>query len=120
MEIEKSQGQYDLDKMQMMATVASTANGLEVKGNTFKVNALTGCPDMVLFACEQIEAQRCSYNMALQFALEEIDECDIKYFLTLWNEGSWKEIAKEFPDFDLTTTGQSDKDGNLISGTFCV
>tara|TARA_R110000851_G_C12802726_1_gene537632 strand:- start:41 stop:454 length:414 start_codon:yes stop_codon:yes gene_type:complete len=54
MKIEKAQGIYDLIKMQKLATIASTANGLEISGNNFKITALTGCPDMLLFACEQI------------------------------------------------------------------
>lgn len=52
----KSEGIYTIDKMKQMATVAQTAEGLEVSGNNFKVNALIGCPDMTLFACERIEA----------------------------------------------------------------
>lgn len=55
MDIEKSQGNYATEQMQQMATVASTANGLNIEGDNFKVNALTGCPDMVLFACERIK-----------------------------------------------------------------
>lgn len=55
MEIVKAQGNYDLKNMQNMATVASTADGLLIEGNNFKVTALTGCPDMLLFACERID-----------------------------------------------------------------
>ena len=52
--IRKSEGKYELQFMQKMATVAATADGLNIEGNNFKVGALIGCPDMVLFACERI------------------------------------------------------------------
>lgn len=55
MDIEKSKGKYTLERMQQMATIASTADGLLIEGNGFKVSALTGSPDMLLFACERIE-----------------------------------------------------------------
>lgn len=55
METGKSQGKYTVEQMQQMATVSQTADGLEISGNNFKVNALIGCPDMVLFACERIK-----------------------------------------------------------------
>ena len=55
MEIAKSEGKYSIDEMQQMATIASTADGLSIKGNNFKVCALTGSPDMLLFACERIK-----------------------------------------------------------------
>lgn len=55
MNIEKSEGKYTVEQMQQMATIASTADGLEVSGNNFKVCALTGSPDMLLFACERIK-----------------------------------------------------------------
>ncbi len=51
----KAQGDYKIEQMMQMATVAQTADGIEVSGNNFKVNALLGCPDMVLFACENIK-----------------------------------------------------------------
>jgi hypothetical protein len=54
MNIRKSEGKYSLVLMQKMATVAATADGLAIEGNNFKVGALIGCPDMVLFACERI------------------------------------------------------------------
>jgi len=38
----------------MMASIASTADGINIEGNNFKVNALIGSPDMLLFACERI------------------------------------------------------------------
>jgi hypothetical protein len=53
-ELRKSEGKYSLVLMQKMATVAATADGLAIEGNNFKVGALIGCPDMVLFACERI------------------------------------------------------------------
>ena len=51
----KAHGKYTVEQMQQMATVAQTADGLEISGNNFKVNALIGCPDMVLFSCERIK-----------------------------------------------------------------
>jgi hypothetical protein len=35
-------------------------------------------------------------------------------FLNMWNEGDWKQIAKYWPKFDLTTTGQCDSKGELL------
>jgi hypothetical protein len=55
MDVAKSEGEYTIDQMQQMATVASTADGLNIEGNNFKVCALTGSPDMLLFACERIK-----------------------------------------------------------------
>lgn len=55
MDVAKSEGKYTVEKMQQMATVASTADGLNIEGNNFKVCALTGSPDMLLFACEKIK-----------------------------------------------------------------
>ena len=54
MKIAKSEGNYRVEQMQQMATIASTADGLTIEGNNFKVCALTGSPDMLLFACERI------------------------------------------------------------------
>jgi hypothetical protein len=62
MDIAKSEGKYTVDQMQQMATIASTADGLNVEGNNFKVCALTGSPDMLLFACERIKELE-SFNM---------------------------------------------------------
>lgn len=52
---EKSKGNYKTEEMQLMASVASTADGLNIEGNNFKVCALTGFPDMLLFACERMK-----------------------------------------------------------------
>jgi hypothetical protein len=68
MEIRKSEGKYSLVLMQKMATVAATADGLTIEGNNFKVGALIGCPDMVLFACEKI-AELNKENKTLQALL---------------------------------------------------
>jgi hypothetical protein len=67
---------------------------------------------MVLFACEQMEEQSKSYNAAIDYALADTQG---RIFLEYWREGSWPEIACDFPEFDLTTTGQCDKDGNLLA-----
>ncbi len=67
LEIAPSQGEYTLETMQKMATIASTADDLSIEGNNFKVNALTGSPDMVLFACEQIGGKD------IQLAMQEDD-----------------------------------------------
>lgn len=55
MDIKKPEGTYKIENMQQMASVASTADGLRIEGKNFKVTALAGCPDMLLFACEQIK-----------------------------------------------------------------
>ena len=55
MNIAKSEGNYTVERMQQLATMASTMDGLSIEGNNFKITCLTGCPDMVLFACERIK-----------------------------------------------------------------
>jgi hypothetical protein len=70
--VRKSEGKYKLDFMQKMATVAATADGLSIEGNNFKVGALTGCPDMVLFACESIATLEAEI-LAMREAKEEDD-----------------------------------------------
>lgn len=57
MSIRKSEGTYSVIEMQKLATCAATADGLEISGNNFKVGALIGCPDKVLYCCELIEEQ---------------------------------------------------------------
>ena len=46
-----------------------------------------------------------AYNAAINFARDEADG-DCLLFLRLWREGDWESIAREFPEFDLETTGQ--------------
>jgi len=46
-----------------------------------------------------------AFNAAINFALDEADG-DGLLFLRLWREGDWESIAREFPEFDLETTGQ--------------
>lgn len=52
--IQKAEGSYKLEDMQKRASVASTADGLTLEGPNFKLGCLTACPDMLLFACEQL------------------------------------------------------------------
>lgn len=75
MQLGKSQGDYTVERMIQMATISQTADGLEISGNSFKATALTGCPDMVLFACEEI--------LALHQVLTEIKELnsDVSEFI---------------------------------------
>ena len=68
--IRKSEGKYELQFMQKMATVAATADGLNIEGNNFKVGALIGCPDMVLFACERIAELEESNKTLMQRATD--------------------------------------------------
>lgn len=51
----KPQGNYTLKQMQQSAKIASTADGIEISGNQFKVTELQACPDMLLFACEKLQ-----------------------------------------------------------------
>jgi hypothetical protein len=53
---EKSGGEYTVEEMQFCASIASTADGLRLEGNNFKLGCLTGSPDMLLFACEKINS----------------------------------------------------------------
>ena len=55
-----------------------------------------------------------AFNAAANFILDELDPDSGFTFLGMWREGDWKCIAKEFPEFDLTTTGQCDAQGNLL------
>lgn len=55
-----------------------------------------------------------SYNAALVFILEDLQADDGRAFLNLWMAGCWQEIKDEFPEFDLTTTLQCDKNGALL------
>ncbi len=80
-EIANSEGKYTVEQMQQMATIASTADGLSIEGNNFKVCALTGSPDMLLFACEKIlklqeNNQKDSVLIAMQEAVENVVGCD--------------------------------------------
>ena len=52
--IQKAEGRYKLEDMQKRASVASTADGLTLEGPNFKLGCLTACPDMLLFACEEL------------------------------------------------------------------
>ncbi len=45
-----------------------------------------------------------AFNAAIDFALDDAGE-DGLIFLRMWREGDWAGIAKEFPDFNLETTG---------------
>ena len=69
----KSQGKYTIDRMRAAAEISSTANGLEISGNAFKVTELTGCPDMLLFAVERIEALEKAVKLAHSILLHEMD-----------------------------------------------
>jgi len=43
---------------------------------------------------------RDAFNEALNFALDEIpDDHDKVAFLTLWREGCWDEIERDFPEW---------------------
>ena len=50
----KAEGKYTIEDMQQHASVASTADGLKLEGPNFKLTCLTACPDMLLFACEEL------------------------------------------------------------------
>jgi hypothetical protein len=61
-----------------------------------------------------VEDVTTSYNAALVFIIEELQADDGRAFLSLWMEGHWQAIKDEFPEFDLSTTLQCDKDGVLL------
>lgn len=48
-----------------------------------------------------------SFNAAIDFALDGEVGHDGLTFLRMWREGDWRGIRAEFPDFDLSTTGQA-------------
>jgi hypothetical protein len=52
----KSEGTYAVDEMQFSASKAYHADGLRIEGNNFKIGCMMACPDMLLFACEKINA----------------------------------------------------------------
>jgi hypothetical protein len=111
MKSRKTQGENSIEQMQRAAEVTQTADNLKTSDKSLKVNALCGTPDILLYACEKIELERTSYNAAIEYTLRDTNG---RIFLEYWNESNWPEIARSFPEFDLTTTGKCDKDGNLI------
>ncbi len=43
---------------------------------------------------------RDTFNEALNFALDELnDDHDAVTFLTMWREGRWDELARDFPEW---------------------
>ena len=46
-----------------------------------------------------------AFNAAINFALDDADG-DGLIFLKMWREGDWEGISREFPGFDLESTGQ--------------
>jgi hypothetical protein len=42
-----------------------------------------------------------AYNSAMSFAIGMRDMAPV--FLSMWSEGDWKGIEREFPSFDLST-----------------
>jgi len=69
--IEKPQGTYTVEKMQKTASIASTADGLRIEGNNFKLVNFQACPDMLLYSCELIK----DLEKQLVKANEMISEC---------------------------------------------
>lgn len=43
-----------------------------------------------------------AFNAAINYAIDEAKEHGT-LFLSMWREGDWDGIRKEFPDFDLST-----------------
>lgn len=97
METGKSEGNYTVEQMQQMATVAQTADGLEISGKNFKVTALTGCPDMVLFACEQLDETQ-QELLHTQHELSQIQDLlgHVSFFIENLDEGNLIERDKAF------------------------
>lgn len=56
-----------------------------------------------------------AFNAAIDFALDDA-EGDGLNFLRMWREGDWEGIAREFPDFNLETTGQA----KVVSGRVII
>jgi hypothetical protein len=107
MEIRNSEGKYSVTLMQKMATVAATADGLSIEGNNFKVSALIGCPDMVLFACEEIARleSMCKTLTTMEFTHYTTNPAESVAGIALRQLGDerlWVEIARlnslKFPD----------------------
>lgn len=42
-----------------------------------------------------------AYNAAIDYAIEQREYS--RLFLTMWREGDWSGISKEFPSFNLST-----------------
>lgn len=72
--IQKAEGSYKLEDMQKRASVASTADGLTLEGPNFKLGCLTACPDMLLFACEELAKA----NERVRELESELDLRDVK------------------------------------------
>jgi hypothetical protein len=49
-----------------------------------------------------------AFNSAINFALDESEDASSAMcFLSMWREGDWEGISKEFPDFDMSATAAS-------------
>ncbi len=46
---------------------------------------------------------RRAFNSALDFALDDCEPDEGLTFLRLWREGDWQAIARDWPEFDLST-----------------
>lgn len=55
-------------------------------------------------AKRQRAATRRAFSAAIDFAIDE--GLDASEFLLCWREGDWQAIEEDWPEFDLTTTGQ--------------
>lgn len=69
----KSQGKYTTSRMFQTAKIASTADGIEISGNAFKVIELQACPDMLLHAVERIKELEEALKKAHEILLHEMD-----------------------------------------------
>lgn len=111
--IQKAEGRYKLEDMQKRASVASTADGLTLEGPNFKLGCLTACPDMLLFACEELakanervkELEKAKHKDSLEtisdYILEFMQVNEIKNFSTnrlSTNEGRQIELTLRYVD----------------------
>jgi hypothetical protein len=69
----KPQSKYTIKRMLNAAEIASTADGLQISGDTFKVIELTSCPDMLLFAAQRIQTLEEALIKAHEILLHEMD-----------------------------------------------
>ncbi len=86
----KAEGKYTIEDMQKHASVASTADGLKLEGPNFKLTCLTACPDMLLFACEEL-AKANERVAELQSTVS-----DVELVCAIGGDKQWEARLKKF------------------------
>jgi len=94
---EKSPDLYHADYKDQLQSVVSDA----IPGNRNGVVGL-GPSRLSKSVSPREERLGASFNAAINYAIDDAGDHGV-LFLSLWREGDWVGIQKEFPGFDLTT-----------------